>query len=278
KIAELKANECQTAAEEVIYMLIVQKFLHLNIPMVPKLVSCMENGRVDSWLPKDEELESIHSSDMLEMIREHLTRILGRRGKMNFVDNRTITQIDRLTLGRVYAASIMYSYFLRRACQRYQLEVNLEIVYAPLFDGNDLNGHLLDLGESNFFSRSKHSAGEATDSVPLVDPSMSYLVETRTKPRQLRGYIMSFDADSLKRCATMRTKESANIVEKHAEALFGRPVTHIAEDGAVTIASDDAIRLTYSSLRRLVLEATAFGSFLWDVESYVDSIYSLSDD
>lgn len=276
KIAELKAKECQTAVEEVIYLLIVQRFLNLNIPMVPKLVSCTENGKVDSWLPKDEELESIHSTEMLEMIREHLSRILGRRGKMNIVDNHTITEIDRLTIGRIYAASIMYSYFLRRACERYQLEVNLEIVHATLFNSNDLKNHLLDLGRNNIFSWIKQPAVEVTDVVPEADPSMSYLVETRANPRQLRDYIMSFDADSLKRCATMRTKETVNMIEKHAGALFGRPVTHIAEDGTVTIASDE-IMLTYSSLRRLLLEATAFGSFLWDAEDYVDSIYSLSD-
>uniref|UniRef100_A0A0C9QL80 TSA: Wollemia nobilis Ref_Wollemi_Transcript_28673_1691 transcribed RNA sequence n=1 Tax=Wollemia nobilis TaxID=56998 RepID=A0A0C9QL80_9CONI len=277
RIAELKAKECQTAVEEVIYMLIVQKFVKLNIPMVPRLVSCMENGKVDSWLPKDEELESVHSPEMLEMIREHLSRILGRRGKMNIVDNCTITQIDRLTLGRLYAASIVYSYFLRRAYQRYQLEINLETIDVPLIDANELKKHLLDLGKSNFFIGDKHPPSEFADAIPEADPSMSFLVETRTKPRQLRDYILSFDAESLKRCATLRTKESVNMIEKHAEALFGRPVTHIAEDGRVTIVSDDTFRITYSSLRRLLLEAHAFGSFLWDAEGYVDSIYGLSE-
>ena len=42
-------------------MLIFHKFVELNVPMVPRLVSCMKNGKVDTWLSKDEELESIYS-------------------------------------------------------------------------------------------------------------------------------------------------------------------------------------------------------------------------
>lgn len=277
KIAELKAYECQTAAVEVMYMLIVQKFVELNVPMVPRLVSCMENGKVDTWLPKDEELESIHTPEMLDMIREHISRILGRRGKLNIVDNHTITEIDRLTLGRVYAATIMYGYFLRRAEQRYQLEMNLEAIYSYFSDADDVKKYLLHLGESNFFTRTERLPGKDVDAVPVADPFTSSLVETRTRPKQLRDYIMSFDAESLQRCAMMITNESVNMVEKHAEALFGRSVVHIAADGTITFANDDVLRLTYSSLRRLLLEAVAFGSFLWDVEGYVDSIYTLSD-
>ena len=42
-------------------MLIFHKFVELNIPMVPRLVSSMKSGKVYSWLSKDEELESIYS-------------------------------------------------------------------------------------------------------------------------------------------------------------------------------------------------------------------------
>lgn len=155
--------------------------------------------------------------------------------------------------------------------------MNLETIYSYLSDADDVKKYLLHLGESNFFTRTKRLPGKDVDIVPVADPSTSSLVETRTRPKQLRDYIMSFDAESLQRCAMMRTKESVNMVEKHAEALFGRPVVHIAADGTITFANDDVLRLTYSSLRRLLLEAVVFGSFLWDVEGYVDSIYTLSD-
>jgi len=41
------------------------------------------------------------------MIREHISRILGQRGKLNMGDSCMITKIHRLTLGRVYAATII---------------------------------------------------------------------------------------------------------------------------------------------------------------------------
>jgi hypothetical protein len=45
----------------------------------------------------------------------------------------------------------------------------------------------------------------------------------------------------------------------------------------VTQENGEAVILDPSSLKRLLLEAIAFGSFLWEVEDYVDEIYKLSD-
>ena len=39
----------------------------------------------------------------------------------------------------------------------------------------------------------------------------------------------------------MRTKESVNMVDQHAETLFERPVIHIVADGTTTLAYDDAL-------------------------------------
>ena len=47
------------------------------------------------------------------------------------------------------------------------------------------------------------------------------------KPCKLRAYVMSFDPGNLQRYATMRSKEGVNIIERHAEALFGRPEIQI---------------------------------------------------
>ena len=41
------------------------------------------------------------------MIKEHISTILGQRGKLNMGDSCMITKIHRLTLGRVYAATII---------------------------------------------------------------------------------------------------------------------------------------------------------------------------
>jgi len=38
-------------------------------------------------------------------------------------------------------------------------------------------------------------------------------------------------------------------------------------------SKDEHIQISFKGLKRLVLEAVTFGSFLWDVESHVDSRY-----
>ena len=42
-------------------------------------------------------------------------------------------------------------------------------------------------------------------------------------------------------------------------------------EGGVSVVKDDSARITISTLRRLILEAVAFGGFLWDVEGFVDA-------
>jgi hypothetical protein len=86
----------------------------------------------------------------------------------------------------------------------------------------------------------------------------------------LKGYMMGFDPKTLQLCAKLRSCEAANLIERHSWALFGQNME-------LTQENDEAVILDPSSLKRLLLEAIAFGSFLWDVEDYVDEIYKLSD-
>ena len=81
---------------------------------------------------------------------------------------------------------------------------------------------------------------------------------------------MRFDPETLQMCAKPKTKEAANLIEKHSCALFGDEKTGL-------IKTDEVIRTSLSSLKRMVLEAVAFGSFLWDTEEYVDTVYKLTE-
>lgn len=71
-------------------------------------------------------------------------------------------------------------------------------------------------------------------------------------------------------------REGMNVIEKQTAALFGVPQLVQAPDGSVTVGDGDHIRVPFLTIRTLVLEAMAFGSFLWEVESHVDSKYKLS--
>ncbi|XVE78146.1 hypothetical protein DITRI_Ditri13aG0120400 [Diplodiscus trichospermus] len=49
-------------------MLILYKISEINVPLVPGLSRCVYNGRLEIWLPKDWELQYIHSIEVLEMM------------------------------------------------------------------------------------------------------------------------------------------------------------------------------------------------------------------
>ncbi|KAF3671713.1 putative UDP-glycosyltransferase 74F2-like [Capsicum annuum] len=58
-------------------------------------------------------------------------------------------------------------------------------------------------------------------------------------------------------------KEAKSVFEKHNSALFGDE-------------SNEEVSTSFTSLRRVVLEAVAFGSFLWDAEDCVRELYITS--
>ncbi|XP_052182175.1 UV-B-induced protein At3g17800, chloroplastic isoform X2 [Diospyros lotus] len=276
RIAEVKANERRKALEEIIYALIVQKFMDANVSLTPAISpsSSDPSGRVDTWPSNDEKLEQLHSPEAYEMIQNHLALILGNR----LGDSASVAQISKLRVGQVYAASVMYGYFLKRVDQRFQLEKTMKILPQGL-DDEDVNVQQA-LEES---SRSNGMSSEESFKTVQSHPEVSSWAGDVSpggfgygiKASRLRTYVMSFDGETLQRYATIRSKESVAIIEKHTEALFGRPEIVITPQGTVDSSKDELIKISFGGLRRLVLEAVTFGSFLWDVESYVDSRYHI---
>ncbi|GKU85981.1 hypothetical protein SLEP1_g575 [Rubroshorea leprosula] len=265
RIAQLKAGDCDIAIEDIIYMLIIYKFSEIRVPLVPKLSKCIYNGRLEIWPSKDWELQSIHSFEVLEMVREHVSTVIGLRADSSVTDNWATTEIQQVNLGRVYAASIFYGYFLKSASLRHQLEQSLAL---PMTDqGNNLSqkpslqfpeikARLKNLVLGGVHNTQSYTAGQ--------DSSRQEDLEN------LRQYVMGFDPETLKRCAKLRSKEAAKLIEKHCHALFG-------DEKMCKLENDALILTSFSSLKRLVLEAVAFGSFLWEIEDYVNNVYKLKD-
>eukprot|EP00262_Sarcandra_glabra_P001854 TRINITY_DN1201_c0_g1_i2.p1 TRINITY_DN1201_c0_g1~~TRINITY_DN1201_c0_g1_i2.p1 ORF type:complete len:423 (+),score=69.35 TRINITY_DN1201_c0_g1_i2:98-1366(+) len=261
RIAELKAAERRRVLEEILYALVVQKFVDAEVPLVPTISPSSDpSGRVDSWPGKEEKLEGLHSPEAYQMIKNHLALILGNR----LGDSNSIAHISKLRVGQVYAASIMYGYFLKRVDQRFQLEKSIKTLPFAL----DEEENAIQQSVPNEF---RPVGGE--DSHPENSSWPSGGFGHGIKHSRLRSYVMSFDPDTLQKYATIRSKEAVGIIEKHTEALFGRPEVVIMSQGTVDSSKDEVIRISFSGLTRLVLEAVTFGSFLWDVESYVDSRY-----
>ncbi|KAL2344159.1 hypothetical protein Fmac_005444 [Flemingia macrophylla] len=266
RIAEVKAKERRTALEEILYALVVQKFMDANISLIPSLTP-NPSGQVDSWPIEDGKLEGLHSPEAYEMIQNHLALILGNR----LGDSTSVAQISKIRVGQVYAASVMYGYFLKRVVQRFQLEKTIKIL-PNATEENSIQQTVVD--------DSRISGGQRPSEV-MSHPEVSTLpggissggFGYGSKVSRLRTYVMSFDSETLQRYATLRSKESLSIIEKHTEALFGRPEIVVTREGTIDSSKDESIKISFGGLKRLVLEAVTFGSFLWDVESYVDSRY-----
>ncbi|XP_043722504.1 UV-B-induced protein At3g17800, chloroplastic-like [Telopea speciosissima] len=268
RIAELKENECQVIVEDVMYMLIVHKFSEIQVTMVPRLSRCINHGRLEGWPSKDKELESIYSVEVLKMVREHVATILGGRGKPNVTENWVIrtTQSQRLQLGQVYAASIMYGYFLKSACLRHNLDQRL-----ALTNHDPSHGHGIQVPHSEFHHHGLESLNALSHSSTNTWATSLCQVSGKLSRKQekLCSYVTGFDTEMLHRCGKLRSQETVNLIKKQSCALFG--------DGMGALESDEVIEVTFASLKRLALEAVAFGSFLWEVEGYVDSVYRLKE-
>ncbi|CAM8992614.1 unnamed protein product [Rhodiola kirilowii] len=265
RIAEVKASERTHALEEILYALTVQKFMDANVSLMPA-VSTNSAAQVETFPEQNSTLEQLHSLEALEMIHNHLALILGAHAN----DENTVAEISKLKVGQVYAASVMYGYFLKRVDQRFQLEKGVKFLPRALdevvndvqqYMGHDAGPHY----DESFRAVGFHPevATEAGDVSPV---GFGYGI----RPSRLRTYVMAFDGETLQKYATIRSKEAVTIIEKHTEALFGRPEIVIKANGTIDSSKDQKVRISFGGLRRLVLEAVTFGSFLWDVESYVD--------
>ncbi|OIV94431.1 hypothetical protein TanjilG_25493 [Lupinus angustifolius] len=266
RIAEIKEKENRTALEEIMYCSIVHKFLEKNISMIPKISTTSDpTGQVDFWPNQELKLEAVHSAEAFEMIQSHLSLVLGER----FVGPlQTIVQISKIKLGKLYAASIMYGYFLKRVDDRFQLERKMGTLPK-------------DLGKLNVSYDEPSPANQLWDPESLIRIDAyndgfgdeDYMDSGEGKSYRLRSYVMQLDAEMLQRLATIRSKEAISLIEKQTQALFGRPDIRVSNDGSIETSNDELLSLAFSGLTMLILEAVAFGSFLWDAENYVESKY-----
>jgi len=244
-------------------LLVFYKFSEIRVPLIPKLSSCLYNGRLEILPSKDWELESIHNLEVLDMIREHVTTVTGLRAKCSVSESWATTKVRQFLLARIYVASILYGYFLKSVSLRYHLERNLSL------DNHDLHhGHRPSLSYNDMCNGFKDTIFGHLSNMP--SSTGKGLIRQEEVLEDLKCYVMSFHPGSLQRCARLRSMEAVNLIESYSFALFNHE-----ESGSVE--NDDVILTSFSSLKRLVLEAVAFGSFLWETEDYIHNVYKLKD-
>jgi len=252
------------------YFSILRKFLDVGVDMLPPLVG--GNPQIG---PADlAALTSrIHSAEALELVREHLGGALGN-GPPN---PNAAVRMSKLQAAQVYAASVMFGYFLRAVDARFQLERQFGTLgRTPEESVKALEALFNSAADADEQDPSRYMAPPGQSSQP-PPPKAS-----------LRRYVESFDSEQLSNTARIVSAEAGALVERQTTGLFGSvealqrqmieaigpgidsaeafmKATHAAiESGRV-----ETLTLPYASQRRVVLEAVAFGSFLRDVEGRV---------
>lgn len=265
------------------YTSIIQKFLGVGVDMLPPLDETTTLRGVDLNRLTD----GVHSREALDMVREHLMAVLGGAGENAYSSQ--LVRMSKLQAAQVYAASIMFGYFLTRADRRFQLDRAAgTLPLDPLESANAL--------ERLFNSASAMDSMDEADAAPenfggadfdLFSDSPSGAASGGSA--SLKQYIQNFDQSTLAATARIVSMEGVQVAERQTGALFGsieelqREMQNAVSGDAATpeelmSAVNDAVAqkkvqtltLAYASQRRLVLEAVAFGAFLRQSETYID--------
>ena len=118
RMGELKESERRLSVEDVMYLSIVERFVSVGIDMLPPL-----DGIVD--LPPVRNLseltDTVYSKEALDLVKEHLRSAMGPAG--GALGNTPI-KAGKFQAAQIYAASVMFGYFLKRVDKRFQVRTN----------------------------------------------------------------------------------------------------------------------------------------------------------
>jgi hypothetical protein len=291
RIGDVKRRARSQSVQDLMYFSVLRKFISLGVDLLPPLDGKVPVGNADlGSLTK-----GVHSLEALELVREHLEGVLGggQRGGEPF--SNAMIRMSKLQAAQVYAASLMFGYFLRRVDSRFQLERQMgslprsaeESVKAleDLFNSATA-ADPADPPPSPGLYR-KAGDGAAAQPAQPAQPKEAP-AELASRKASLRRYVETFDAETLSATARIVSMEGVALVERQTTALFGS-VEALSTQMTEAIGSDvqsredfmarmqeaiatgkvENITLPYITQRRLVLESVAFGSFLRDVEARV---------
>eukprot|EP00929_Paragymnodinium_shiwhaense_P001382 TRINITY_DN101610_c0_g1_i1.p1 TRINITY_DN101610_c0_g1~~TRINITY_DN101610_c0_g1_i1.p1 ORF type:complete len:432 (-),score=103.89 TRINITY_DN101610_c0_g1_i1:129-1424(-) len=257
RVKEVRELDRMRTAMELLYLQVCNKFIRLQVPLIPPL---KDGGDVRFGGPVNlQGLTDIYSQEAVELVKEHLFGILGAQG--NPFGPAAVVQIALFQCGQVYAMSALFGYYVRRVDARFQLE--------------KLAGAFGAWGDENAEPKA----------VELGDEAVS---------QSLRDYVTTFGPEELQRMRSIATVEAQMAMETQVSSLFGdlRVLKNkLLEAVGMVMSNEEAtqklqkaieekkvesVRITTDDLRRLVLEAVAFGALLYESEKEADTFYELT--
>jgi hypothetical protein len=156
RIDEQRAAEQRATLEDLLYVSILERFVLLGVEMLPRL-----DGVVDARQANLLALtEGIHSKEALELVREHLLSATGAAASGGF--SNALVKMSKFQMAQVYAASVMFGYFLRRVDKRFQLEKAVGVLGGG-DSGGGAGSKFGGLAQSSLDSADGAAAAQATD-------------------------------------------------------------------------------------------------------------------
>jgi len=275
RIAQIQRKERLKTASELMYLMVASMFKYLEVPFIPPL----KGGgliRLDMDGEQLRGLTEIYSMEALELVRDHLFNIVGVEARKMGPEAPAL-RIAMYQAGQVYAMSALFGYYLRKADVRYQLD---KIVSLHEVESQEE----LEIGET----RKRHRRP-----VPRW-MELSWQKGESRGDTSLKDYIQSFGPEELRQIRSLASAEAQAVMELQISALFGNlrilkskllkaiegaetdeEATELLEKGLLSGAVE-SMSISYDNLRRLILEAVAFGSVLFDAEREADSTYDLT--
>merc|ERR1711966_231464 len=117
RIEQMKVLERRSGVQDVMYANILQKFLTIGVDMLPPLD---DEDVLLRGVDLTKLTSGVHSVEALEMVKEHLMGMLGPQTQNAY--SNTLVRMSKLQCAQMYAASIMFGYFLRKADKRFKLD------------------------------------------------------------------------------------------------------------------------------------------------------------
>jgi len=295
RIEDIKRMDRRRAVEDAMYCAVIHKFMTSGVDMLPPL------NDETFWKTIDltKLTTGVHSSEALEMVRDHLMAALGPEAANAWPSQ--LVRMSKLQAAQVYAASIMFGYFVRRVDKRFQLDRALgTLPQNPMDSAKALENVFnaasamdsMDEAEDDptNYAGDEFFGGFNEEERAKIRNNQNQRVDTPENGKlTLKQYVQTFNGEILAKTARIVSLEGVALAERQTGALFGsledlqKELMEAVGDNATTpqelmqrvqevVANNDVETLTlpYAAQRRLVLEAVAFGSFLRDAEATVE--------
>lgn len=115
RIADVKRRSRSASLQDLLYMSVLRRFHALGVDLLPPM------SQISPDFPGHADLvaltKGVHSEEALELVREHLGSVLGGGQAGAGAPppfGALLIRMSKLQAAQVYAASLMFGYFLRR--------------------------------------------------------------------------------------------------------------------------------------------------------------------